>query len=130
PDRDPSLRVARALRRVSDDNDGVAPAREILEERQHLGAALAVEGARGLVGQDDLATVHERPRNRHPLLLAARELRRLVLEPIAEAERRQQGAGALLALPGWHARVDGGRLDGLGGGGRADPVCTRGMRRA
>src|SRR5215467_7123255 len=75
------------LRRVGDDNDRVASAREILEERQHLGAALAVERARGLVGQNDLAAVHERPRNRYPLLLAAGELRRLVLEPIAEAER-------------------------------------------
>src|SRR5262249_58104100 len=88
--------------------------------------ALAVEGARGLIGKDDLATVHERPRNRHPLLLAARELRRLVLEPIAEAERRQQGAGALLALHGWHARVDGGHLDVLGGGGGADQGGTLG----
>ena len=81
---------------VGDLDDAVAPAsatsracvmritvwpsrRELVQQRHHLRAALAVERAGGLVGEHDVAAVHERARDGHALLLAAGELARAVL---------------------------------------------------
>ena len=49
----------------------------------------AVEIARGFVRQQDLRARRRRPRQRHPLLLSARQLRGVVIAPVAEAERGQ-----------------------------------------
>ena len=73
-DLDHAVGMRRHLRRVGDHDDGVALPREVLEQRQDLGAARAVECAGGLVGEDDLAAVHERARDGDALLLAARQL--------------------------------------------------------
>lgn len=55
---------------VGDEDDYMALAGQLVEQRHHLGAAMAVEGAGWFVGQDDVATVHQGPGNRDPLLLA------------------------------------------------------------
>ena len=86
-DLDHAMRVRGDFLRVRDDDDGVALARQLVQQRQHFDAALAVERAGRLVGEDDLAAVHQRARDRHALLLAARELVGLVLEALGEAER-------------------------------------------
>src|SRR5690606_29710633 len=48
---------------------------ELLEHRHDLLRSMAVEGAGWLIRQQDLGIVDQRPSNRHPLLLAAGELR-------------------------------------------------------
>jgi hypothetical protein len=44
---------------------------QLFEQRQDLLAALAIEGAGGLVGENHRRVVHQRPRDRYPLLLPA-----------------------------------------------------------
>ena len=48
------------------------------EQLDHVGARLRVEIAGRLVGQDHARLVRQRARDRHPLLLAAREMHRQV----------------------------------------------------
>ena len=57
----------------------------------------AVEIARGFVRQQDLRARRRRPRQRHPLLLSARQLRGVVIAPVAEAERGSRFLGLLAA---------------------------------
>ena len=108
----------------------VWPLRESsFEQREHFDAALAVERAGRLVGEDDLAAVHERARDRDALLLAARELVRLVLEALGEPERARaalrRARGARPAdMPG----VDRGHLDVLASRSRRRSGCSSGRR--
>ena len=62
----------------------VAP--ELLEQRHHLDAGARVEVAGRLVGEDHLGLADEGARDRDALLLSARELARMVIEPLAEAD--------------------------------------------
>src|SRR5690606_37396822 len=66
---------------MRDEDDRPAFLIELREQRQNFRAALAVERASRLVGQNDGGVVHERAGNGHALLLAARELCRPVLAP-------------------------------------------------
>src|SRR5262245_9651936 len=59
---------------VGDDNDGDSAGVHLLEQLHDLDRGLGVEHAGRLVRQEDLRPPHERPRNGHPLLLAARQL--------------------------------------------------------
>ena len=74
--------------------------------RVDLVAGLRVELAGRLVGQDQDRLLDQRPGDRHPLLLAAGELVRPVVEPVAQADLRQQVDGPLPLL-GRHARAAG-----------------------
>src|SRR5438270_1937576 len=56
---------------------------------------MLVKVAGWLVGEDQRRLVGERPRDRHALLLAARELRRTMIQPFGEAERAKQVLGAI-----------------------------------
>ena len=56
-----------------------------------------VEIAGGLVGEDQSGPVGERAGDGDALLLAARKLARPVGQPLGEAERAEQGFGALAA---------------------------------
>ena len=47
---------------------------ELLEESQHLPSGPGVQGAGGLVGQDDRGVPCQRPGDRDPLLLTTGEL--------------------------------------------------------
>ena len=64
----------------------------------NLLAVAAVEVARRLVGQQHGRGVDECTGDGHALLLAARELRRLVVAPRRKAHHRQQLVGTLLNL--------------------------------
>ena len=82
---------------------------ERLEEHLHLLAELQVERAERLVEQQHLGLVHDRPRERDPLALAARELDRLA---VAEGRRaapsrapRSTLAAALAAPDAAHAQA-------------------------
>jgi hypothetical protein len=73
----------------------------------------AVEGAGGFVGQDDVAAVHQCPGDRHPLLLAARQLMWTVAGARGQAEAIEQGGRAGVAFGGGGAGVDCRHLDVL-----------------
>ena len=55
------------------------------EELHNLFAALGVQIAGGLIGQDQLRLDDQRPGDCRPLHLAARKLRRPVFDPVAQA---------------------------------------------
>jgi hypothetical protein len=71
---------------VRDEHDRLAAAPQGLEEREHVEPGARVERARGLVAEQEARRVDERARDRDALLLATRELRGLVVRPIAEAD--------------------------------------------
>jgi len=48
----------------------------------------------GLVGDDQQRVGHQRPRDRHALLLAARQLVRVMLDPVRQADQLQHQLGA------------------------------------
>ncbi len=58
--------------------------------RDHVLPVRGVEVAGGLVGEEDLRPVGEGARHRHALLLAPRELRRVVVPAVAEAHPREE----------------------------------------
>ena len=76
---------------VGDDDDRDAAAVQVLEQGHDLHARARVEGAGGLVGQDENRLVDEGARDRDALLLAARELRGVMVLAIRQADRRQLG---------------------------------------
>ena len=67
---------------------------ELLEERQDVVRALAIEIAGGLVGDDDLRVVHDGARDRDALLLPAGELPRVVAHAVFEADDAERGLRA------------------------------------
>ncbi len=67
-----TIRDRRRVGLMGDDHD--RPVLEVAQQRQHGAPALGVEIARRLVGEHELGIVDERPCDREPLLLAAREL--------------------------------------------------------
>ena len=76
---------------------------ELLEQREDLVGALAIEVAGGLVGDDDGRVVDDGARDGDALLLPARELPRVVAHAVLEAddaERRLRRASAARSLAG------------------------------
>src|SRR3989440_11164480 len=69
-----------------------------LEQREHLFGGLAVEVPRRLVRHEDRGIGGDGPRDRHPLLLPARELARIVAHPVGEAYQRERRLDVLLPL--------------------------------
>ncbi len=65
---------------------GVRAPVEVEQQVGHLPGGSGVEVAGGLVAQHEAGRQHERPRERHALPLAAGELGRPVVEPVAEAD--------------------------------------------
>ena len=85
---------------VRDQHDRAARARSAARRsRAPRAVGVAVEVAGRLVGEDDRGIARDRARDRDPLLLATRQLRRHVLEPIAQPDRFERG----------DARADGAR---------------------
>ena len=77
---------------------GVEPRQEI----ENLVARAAVEVARRLVGQQQFGLIHQRAGDRGALHLAAGELPRAVLQPVAKADRVEQPAGPVAQLASAH----------------------------
>ena len=84
-----------------------------LEDRHDLEAGPRVERAGRLVGQDDPRVVHQRPRDRHALLLPAGELARLVVLASGQADRAQRLQRPLAALAAGVVGVQQRQLDVL-----------------
>src|SRR5580765_6464128 len=103
--------VARHVCLVRHEHDGHALAVELLEEGHDLDAGVRVERAGRLVGEDDQRLGDERARDRHALLLPARELGRMVARPLGKADALEHPHGTLEALFLRHAGVEQGQLD-------------------
>ncbi len=91
---------------VGDQQHGMTLLVELAQQAHDLFAAMAVERAGRLVGENDGAAVHQRARDRDALLLAAGKLARPMLQPVAQAERGQDFVGAGDALGMRHPGVD------------------------
>ncbi|CDN42000.1 hypothetical protein BN871_AT_00020 [Paenibacillus sp. P22] len=91
---------------MGDDDDGQAQLAVEPPENVHdeVGGA-AVDGARRLVGEQHLRPVGQRDGDRHPLLLASRELMQLVVHPLLQPDPIQQLLGiGPVDLAGEHHR--------------------------
>ena len=73
---------------------------ELPQEGQDLRRALGVQVAGRLVGQDQRRLVDEGPGDRHPLLLAARQLGRAVVGAVTETDEVER----LIRPPPWRPR--------------------------
>ena len=97
-DPDDAVGVRGDRRIVSHQHDRQAIlAVELAEEVEDLLAGRGVEVAGGLVGDQQGAAVDQRPGDGDPLLLAAREPRRLVVEPVAQPDPFEQRPGTVAA---------------------------------
>ena len=98
--------LAGELHLVRDDEHRHPLAREVAHDDEHLADELRVERRRDLVEEHHVRLHHQRARDRDPLLLAARELVRvlvgLLLEPdaarAARAPRRSASARGILRI--------------------------------
>src|SRR5437764_821526 len=82
PKPDDRLGVVGHVGLVGDHHDGAALGVEPAEQRQHVLGGDGVEVAGGLVGQDQGGIGGDGAGDRHPLLLAAGQLRRHVVDPV------------------------------------------------
>ena len=89
---------------VRDHQDRLAARVQPAEQLEHLVAALGVERAGGLVGEQQRGLVGERPRDREPLALAARQHARRVLRLVGETEQVEQVARPRLGALARRAR--------------------------
>jgi hypothetical protein len=85
-----ALGVQRVARVVGDHAHRRAAAVQLAQQLHHAPAVARVQVPRGLVGEDDGRVAHHRARHRHALLLAARELRRVVPLPVAHPHPLQR----------------------------------------
>ena len=93
--------------------DRLAAGVQAAEQLEHLVAALGVERAGRLVGEQQRRLVGERAGDREPLPLAAREHAGRVLRLVGEAEQVEQVAGAGLGALARRARDHRGQRDVL-----------------
>ena len=68
------------------DRRHVQGALQLHQLNPRLDTELGIEIGEGLVEQEELGLSHDRPRQRHPLLLAARELARLALQQLIDPD--------------------------------------------
>ena len=89
--REHAVGVARGERVVADEHDrDVALAAELAQQLEHFAAALGVEAAGGLVGEQQARLGGERAGDHHPLALAHRQRLGAVGQALAEPEALQQ----------------------------------------
>ena len=96
---------------VGDHHHRGAGAVQVQQDIHHLGAHLAVEVTGRLVRQQHLRLAHHRAGDRHPLLLAARQLARIMVHARAQADPFERLARRLAPLRRAHAAVQQRQLD-------------------
>jgi hypothetical protein len=115
---DDPVRVGGAARVVGHHHDRLAELADRLpQEVQDVGRGVRVEVAGGLVGEDQIGLVDQRPGAGNPLLLTAGELGRAVRETVRDAQLPDQVAEPVAVDPG------------PGQVGREGDVLGRGQRR-
>src|SRR5438477_9575733 len=87
-------------------DDRLAAAVQVAEHLHQLGAGGRVEVPGGLIGEQDGGLVHERPGDRDPLALAARQLVGPVVHPVAQPDPGERLGGVLAPLAGGLPRID------------------------
>ena len=85
-------------------HDDEAVAGHISQQVHDLHARLGVEGAGGLVGQQDLGVIDEGSRDGDALHLATRHLRGLLVDVVLQADTFKSVKGALATLGARDAR--------------------------
>ena len=85
---------------VGDDEHGAAGLGLILQQLEDLHAGAEVEVARGLVGDEQRVAGGEGPGDGHPLLLAAGQLARVVVQPLGQPHLVEHLGGPLAGLLG------------------------------
>src|SRR5688572_10694734 len=80
---------------VGHDNDRSSFIVQTLEEREDFFAGHAVQVSGGFIRQDEVRIVHQAAGDGHSLLLAARELRGAMSQPLFESHHRRQLVAAL-----------------------------------
>src|SRR3989441_1172708 len=98
--------VPRDVVLVGDHHDRLALAMQVGEHAHQLGARCGVEVPGGLVGEQDARLVHERPGDRHPLPLPARQLVRLVCHAVAQSHALERPPRAPPPVRRGHPGVD------------------------
>ena len=78
---------------------------ELPEQLHDLCAAGRIQGAGGFVRQQQLGAAHHGPCNGHTLALAAGQLVRAMVDPIAKPHHLQRRTGPLPALHLFHPAV-------------------------
>jgi methylisocitrate lyase len=76
-----------------EEESGAIFAAHLADQGQSLGGVLAIQIAGGLIGEDQLGAVGERPGHGDALLLAGGELARIVVETVAEPDAGQHLSG-------------------------------------
>ena len=76
----------------------MAFAGEVPQHAEHLPAGVEIEAAGRLVAQQQRRLLHQRPGDRDPLLLTARQLRREPVADLAEPDPLQRRPAARLGV--------------------------------
>ncbi len=102
---------------VGDHDDGLVEIPVQLPEQveDHLRVP-GVQVGTGFIGKEEGRPVHERPGDRHPLLLAAGQLGGEVMDPVAQSHDPEDISADQRALLGGHPPGHGGEVDVLLGG--------------
>ena len=122
--RDDAPCPGRHGRIVGDQDHRAAGSGQVVQLLYHLLAARRIQRSGRLVGQNHPPTVDQCPRNRHPLLLAARELVGQVLQTLRQAQSREQGGRTLVPRLLAHPRIAGRHRHIVQCRGRADQVVA------
>ncbi|MNE31605.1 hypothetical protein D3C80_1251810 [compost metagenome] len=92
-DLDDAVRASGHIAVVGDQDHHMALLGQLIQQAHDLGATVAVQRARWLVREDDMAAVHQRPGNGYPLLLATGKLARAIAGAFSQAQALQQRLG-------------------------------------
>ena len=121
---DAPVRVVRHGRVVGDQDYRASLLGKGGQSRHDLLAVARIHRAGGLVRKHHLGPVHQRPRNRHALLLAARHLAGMMAGAMRQAQRRKQFPGSRPPRAPAYSGVNGGHLDIFLGRGHAQQVVV------
>ncbi|KAG0935973.1 hypothetical protein G6F31_015830 [Rhizopus arrhizus] len=96
-----AIRHAEGLALVMRDKDRrhAQPALDIADFHLHGAAQAFVQRGKWLVQQEDLGTYHQRPRQRHALLLPAGQFRGIALKQMIDMQARRHGADLFANVP-------------------------------
>jgi len=99
-DADDTLRVHGDFFLVGDEDDGVAPVGELLEQRHDFRAGLGIKIPRRFVRQQDGRPVHERAGDGDALAVTTGKFVRLVMHAVGQADVSQCFQCELAGVPG------------------------------